>query len=119
MKVIGVDSDEEGCGGTWGCANLERIVGDVGRGCGEREDLEEVAMEGVVQAGETEGDSELTVMREDTIRRGLETAELVCDVTRAAAMWERSCEEIVLGARAARWVYVNEERVDGVRWKGS
>jgi hypothetical protein len=82
LKVIGVDSDEEGC------ANLERFVGEVGRGSGEREDLEEVAMEGVVQAGETEGDSELTAMREDTIRRGLETAELVCDVTRAAAMWE-------------------------------
>jgi len=36
-------------------------------------------------------------VREDTMRRGLETAGLVCDVTTAAAMWKRSCEEMMLG----------------------
>jgi len=43
LNDIGVDSDEEGCDGTSGFANLERFVG----GGGEREGLEEDAMTGV------------------------------------------------------------------------
>ena len=39
--------------------------------------------------------SELMAVREDTMRRGLETAGLDCDVTTAAAMWKRSCEKLL------------------------
>ena len=52
LNVIGVDSDDEGCDGPSGIANLERFVGSVGGGGGggggEREDLDEDAMTGVV-----------------------------------------------------------------------
>ena len=34
LNVIGVDSDEEGCDGSSGFANLERFVGNVGGGGG-------------------------------------------------------------------------------------
>ena len=49
LNDIGVDSDEEGCDGPSGFANLERFVGSGGGGGGggERKGLEEDAMTGV------------------------------------------------------------------------
>lgn len=49
-------------------------------GAGERGDLDEEAVEGVARAVR------------GGMHAGVET-ELICDVTTAAAMWGRSCEE--------------------------
>jgi hypothetical protein len=46
LKVIGTESEEEGCGIGWECASLERAADDVGCG-GERGDLEEAMEEAV------------------------------------------------------------------------
>ena len=74
-------------------------MGDDVGGAGKRGNLDEEAVE-VVGAGRAVRGG---------MHAGVET-ELICDVTTAAAMWGRSCEETMGGAgRKASWLYVDCE----------
>lgn len=65
----------------------------------------ETVLEVVVKGAEAARESELTAVRADTMRGGVEPAALTCDVTTVAAMWSRSCEGMVRDAeRRKLWL---------------